>query len=60
MYESGSFKTAISQVWILAVQKRGIIFKGHAPSLDIMGSYRVCLAPLRYGAGLKVHYTLTP
>ncbi len=33
--------------------KQGIIFKGFAPSLDIMLQYRVCLAPLRYGAGLK-------
>lgn len=36
------------------LQKRGILFKGFAPSLDIMSEYRVCLAPLRYGAGLKV------
>lgn len=26
---------------------------GHAPSLDVMKTYRVCLAPLRFGAGLK-------
>jgi hypothetical protein len=38
---------------IFLLQKGGIIFKGFAPSLDIMLQYRVCLAPLRYGAGLK-------
>ena len=27
--------------------------KGWAPSLDLMLRYRVLLAPLRYGAGLK-------
>ena len=27
--------------------------KGHAPSLGVMDEYRVCLAPLRFGAGLK-------
>ena len=27
--------------------------KGFAPSLDVMQQYRVCLAPLRFGAGLK-------
>ena len=27
--------------------------KGFAPSLDIMQQYRVCLAPLRFGARLK-------
>lgn len=27
--------------------------KGFAPSLAVMQQYRVCLAPLRFGAGLK-------
>ena len=27
--------------------------KGFAPSLDLMLNYRVLLAPVRYGAGLK-------
>lgn len=27
--------------------------KGFAPSLDIMLNYRISLAPLRFGAGLK-------
>ncbi|EFN54125.1 hypothetical protein CHLNCDRAFT_9200, partial [Chlorella variabilis] len=33
--------------------KEGVHMKGFAPSLDIMLRYRVLLAPLRYGAGLK-------
>ncbi|PRW59577.1 glycosyl transferase [Chlorella sorokiniana] len=33
--------------------KAGVHLKGFAPSLDIMLQYRVLLAPLRYGAGLK-------
>lgn len=33
--------------------KEGIQFKGWAPSLDIMLQYRLLLAPLRFGAGLK-------
>ncbi len=37
--------------WVL--QAAGILVKGFAPSLDIMQQYRVCLAPLRFGAGLK-------
>ena len=32
---------------------QGVFFKGFAPSLDIMTSYKVCLATLRFGAGLK-------
>lgn len=32
---------------------KGLHVLGHAPSLDIMANYRVCLAPLRFGAGLK-------
>ena len=35
------------------MQAAGIFLKGHAPSLDILRSYRVLLAPLRFGAGLK-------
>jgi hypothetical protein len=35
------------------LQKAGVHMKGFAPSLDMMLNYRVLLAPLRYGAGLK-------
>lgn len=35
------------------LQAVGILVKGFAPSLDVMQQYRVCLAPLRFGAGLK-------
>ena len=35
------------------LQSKGIHFKGFAPSLDVMLEYRICLAPLRFGAGLK-------
>lgn len=35
------------------LQAAGVHVKGFAPSLDIMQHYRVCLAPLRFGAGLK-------
>ena len=35
------------------LQASGFHIKGHAPSLDIMLKYRACLAPLRFGAGLK-------
>eukprot|EP00891_Asterochloris_glomerata_P003663 jgi/Astpho2/3663/e_gw1.00059.37.1_t len=31
----------------------GFHIRGHAPSLDIMHKYKACLAPLRFGAGLK-------
>ncbi|CAI5482688.1 unnamed protein product [Closterium sp. Yama58-4] len=31
----------------------GFIIRGHAPSLEMLASYRVLLAPLRYGAGIK-------
>lgn len=34
-------------------QAKGVHIKGFAPSLDIMQQYRVCLAPIRFGAGLK-------
>eukprot|EP00850_Spirogloea_muscicola_P024318 SM000629S19849 [mRNA] locus=s629:1154:2379:- [translate_table: standard] len=39
----------------LALQntQAGFLVKGHAPSLAMLASYRVCLAPLRFGAGLK-------
>ena len=37
----------------LLLQKAGVHMKGFAPSLDMMLDYRVLLAPLRYGAGLK-------
>lgn len=35
------------------LQAAGVFIKGFAPSLDILQQYRVCLAPLRFGAGLK-------
>ena len=38
---------------VLLLQKAGVHMKGFAASLDMMLSYRVLLAPLRYGAGLK-------
>lgn len=31
----------------------GFHIKGHVESLEVMSHYRVCLAPLRFGAGLK-------
>ena len=34
-------------------QETGLHIKGPAKSLNIMSKYRVCLAPLRFGAGLK-------
>jgi hypothetical protein len=34
-------------------QKQGVHMKGFAPSLELMLRYRVLLAPLRAGAGLK-------
>eukprot|EP00850_Spirogloea_muscicola_P017017 SM000142S00531 [mRNA] locus=s142:126906:135045:- [translate_table: standard] len=39
----------------LALQntQAGFLVKGHAPSLALFATYRVCLAPLRFGAGLK-------
>ena len=33
--------------------QNGIYFKGFLPSLDVMRGYRLLLAPLRFGAGLK-------
>ncbi|KAK9811810.1 hypothetical protein WJX72_010518 [[Myrmecia] bisecta] len=33
--------------------KQGFLVKGRAASLDVLRDYRVCLAPLRFGAGLK-------
>lgn len=35
------------------VQETGFYVKGPAKSLDIMKKYRLCVAPLRFGAGLK-------
>jgi hypothetical protein len=37
----------------VVLQEAGIYLRGHAASLDVLDSYRVCLAPLRFGAGLK-------
>jgi hypothetical protein len=38
----------------LESKKEGFFIKGVVPDLkDVMPSYRICLAPLRYGAGLK-------
>lgn len=34
-------------------QDRKLFVKGHMPSLEVLCSYRVALAPLRFGAGLK-------
>ena len=36
------------------LQARKLFVKGHMPSLDGLHGYRVLLAPLRFGAGLKV------
>lgn len=35
------------------VQSAGVRFMGFTPTLEIMAQYKVLLAPLRYGAGLK-------
>lgn len=35
------------------VQAAGVHVKGFAPSLNVLQQYKVCLAPLRFGAGLK-------
>ena len=37
----------------ILLQAAGVMVKGFAPSLEVMQRYRVCLAPLRFGAGLK-------
>ena len=37
----------------LLLQEAGFHIKGQAKTLDIMRKYRLCLAPLRFGAGLK-------
>lgn len=42
-----------SRLPVSLLQKAGVHLKGFAPSLDVMLQYRVLLAPLRYGAGLK-------
>ncbi len=46
-------RQATSSVTTQVLQAAGVYVKGFAASLDIMQQYRVCLAPLRYGAGLK-------
>ena len=46
-------RQATSPVMTQVLQAAGVHVKGFAASLDIMQQYRVCLAPLRYGAGLK-------
>ncbi len=33
--------------------KRGVRMLGHAPSIDVLRRYRLLVAPLRYGAGIK-------
>ena len=35
------------------LQEVGFHIKGQAKTLDMMNRYRLCLAPLRFGAGLK-------
>ena len=40
-------------IYIARLQARGLFVKGHLPSLGALAGYRVLLAPLRYGAGLK-------
>ncbi|CAI5517301.1 unnamed protein product [Closterium sp. Naga37s-1] len=47
----GSYVTAA--ISSLHSPSSGFIIRGHAPSLDMLASYRVLLAPLRYGAGIK-------
>ncbi|CAI7786648.1 unnamed protein product [Closterium sp. NIES-54] len=47
----GSYVTAT--ISSLHDPSSGFIICGHAPSLDMLASYRVLLAPLRYGAGIK-------
>lgn len=46
-------RQATSSVMTQVLQAAGVYVKGFAASLDIMQQYKVCLAPLRYGAGLK-------
>lgn len=42
------------KVWDLHNEKEGFIVKGRADNaLSVMQQYKVCLAPLRFGAGLK-------
>ncbi|CAI5996551.1 unnamed protein product [Closterium sp. NIES-64] len=47
----GSYVTAT--ISSLHDPSSGFIIRGHAPSLHMLASYRVLLAPLRYGAGIK-------
>ena len=44
---------AAPQTVTTVLQASGFHIKGHAPSLNVMQTYRACLAPLRFGAGLK-------
>ena len=46
-------RQATSSVMTQVLQAAGVYVKGFTAFLDIMQQYRVCLAPLRYGAGLK-------
>jgi glycosyltransferase involved in cell wall biosynthesis len=54
---------ASQQIFQLHNEKEGFLFKGWAPSVfNVMSNARVCLAPIRFGAGLKgklidaIHY----
>lgn len=47
----GAYPTAAVQR--LHAPKVGFHVRGHAPSLEVLASARVLLAPLRYGAGIK-------
>jgi O-antigen biosynthesis protein len=37
----------------MCAQANKLFVKGHMPSLEALQRYRVALAPLRFGAGLK-------
>ncbi|GJP69124.1 hypothetical protein CLOP_g25747 [Closterium sp. NIES-67] len=47
----GSYTTAA--ISSLNDPSSGFLIRGHAPSLHVLASYRVLLAPLRFGAGIK-------
>eukprot|EP00899_Mesostigma_viride_P019697 jgi/Mesvir1/27729/Mv07426-RA.1 len=50
----GAYPTAAAQQLASKRKGNGLVIKGHAPSVpDTMAQYRVCLSPLRYGAGIK-------
>ncbi len=52
LYIYGAY--APQQITELHNEQAGFLIKGWAPSVqDVMSSARVCLAPLRFGAGLK-------